>query len=280
MNRLWSLLFFAVPILGVVAYGLAATGKGPLADAWLPPSYSRAGDTIDHLFLIIHYISAVIFVGTGVAIGWFLWRYNTRRQERAAYVTHNARLEIVWSVIPGLILVFIALYQMNSWAENKMNRPTIELNGQTVPQPPTAMVKARQFGWEFHYPGSDGKLETIDDIYIENELVLPADTEIVLQLESRDVIHSFFVPRLRLKQDIVPGMKQFVWFRVRQPAEMEVACAELCGWGHSQMKARIRVVPAAEYQSWLKQRADELAPPVRSEEATTDGAANAGGAQR
>ena len=103
---------------------------------------------------------------------------------------------------------------------------------QTVDAPPLVLVKARQYGWEFHYAGADQKIRTEDDVYCENLLVVPADQNVVLQLESRDVIHSFFVPELRLKQDIVPGMNHIVWFNAKAADQLEVLCTELCGEGH------------------------------------------------
>jgi len=272
VNRFWSILFFLVPLLGTGTFLMAAWGMAPFQGAWLPENYSVAGKTIDHLFYLLCWISAVIFIGTGIVIGWVLWRYDHRRQERALYFSHNFKLEMVWTVIPALILVFIAFYQMNAWAETKMIRPTIMQNGQAVTKPPMVLVMAKRFGWEFHYAGPDGLIETEDDDYIENELVLPIDTDIVLQLETRDVIHSFFVPQLRVKQDIVPGMKQFIWFRATSESEMDIACTELCGWGHYTMKGRLRLVTPTEYQGWLAERRRRQVPPMNldPEETSTD----------
>ena len=254
MNRFWSILFCLVPILGTATFVMAAWGLPPFRGAWLPKNYSVAGETIDHLFYLLNWISAVIFIGTGAVIGWVLWKYDHRRRDQASYFSHNTQLEIVWTIIPAIILIFIAFYQMNSWAETKMIRPTISQNGQTINKPPMVLVMAKRFGWEFHYAGPDGLIQTQDDDYIENELVLPVGTDVVLQLETRDVIHSFFVPQLRVKQDIVPGMKQFIWFRGTDIAEMDIACTELCGWGHYTMKGRLRLVSQKDYNLWLTER--------------------------
>ncbi len=251
MNRIWSILFFLVPILSIVCYGLAAYNVWPFQGAWMPEIYSESGASIDHLFNMIHGLAAVILIGTGLSIGWVIWRFDSRRMDQARHIHHNTKLELVWSIIPALILVFLAFYQVESWADNKMRRPTIDVNGETVPQPPLLLVKAKQFGWEFHYAGPDGKVETQDDIYIENEMWVPVDEDIVMQLESNDVIHSFFVPELRLKQDIVPGMRQFAWFRGIKTGEMEIACTELCGWGHYKMKANLKIVTRNEFDQWL-----------------------------
>ena len=141
-----------------------------------------------------------------------------------------------------------------------MNRPTIEVGGEEIPKPPLLMVKAKQFGWEFHYAGADGKVETQDDLYIENMMVAPAGEDVVIQLESRDVIHSFFVPELRLKQDVVPGMTQFSWFNSRKTGEVEILCTELCGWGHYKMKANLRIVTRSEFDAWIEELAEASEP--------------------
>lgn len=269
MNRIWSILFFLVPILGVATFIMAASGIGPLKGAWLPENYAQSGETIDHLFNVIHLICAAIFISTGTAIGWFVWKFADRgdvnvdtngKARKARYIHGNWKLELLWTVIPGFILLFIAFYQMNAWSETRLNRPAIEIDGQMVPKPPLVLVKAKQFGWEFHYAGADQKIHTQDDLYVENKLVIPDDETIVMQMESRDVIHSFFVPKLRLKQDIVPGMTQFAWFTPTGKAKMGIICAELCGWGHSQMKGTLEIVSRAEFNQYITELESENRP--------------------
>jgi cytochrome c oxidase subunit 2 len=268
MSRFWSILFFLVPILGVTSFIMAAMGLAPLGSAWMPPSLTDAGDTIDQLANGIHVLSAVILLGTGLTIAWAIWRFDHRRSDnpKALYIHHNTKLEIVWSVIPAFILVFLAFFQMKSWTENKMDRPMVTINGEQIPRPPMVMVKAKRFGWEFYYAGEDGLVETQDDIYVENLLVLPANEDVVLQLESRDVIHSFYVPELRLKQDIVPGMTQFAWFNAKETDEVEVLCTELCGWGHYKMKADFRLVDRATFDQWIAEQAAKYVPEFKSNE--------------
>ncbi|MDA7884846.1 cytochrome c oxidase subunit II [bacterium] len=266
MNRFWSVLFLLVPILGIASVLMAMYGVTPLESAWLPKSLSQAGDTIDQLFNGIHLLAAFILAGTVFTIGWALWRFGDRgnSNEKARYVTHNTKLEITWTVIPALILVFLAFFQMKSWAENKMDRPTVTVDGVSTFKAPMVMVKAKRFGWEFYYAGDDGIVETQDDIFVENLLVLPAGEEIVLQLESRDVIHSFYVPELRLKQDIVPGMTQFVWFNAREEKEIEIMCTELCGWGHYMMKADLNFVSRAQFDAWIEEQKAAYSPEFKN----------------
>lgn len=233
---------------------MAIYGVWPFAACQMPPSFSTAGETIDNLFNGIHVLAVVILLGTGGAIGYVLWRFDHRRnpEGKAKYFSHNTMLEVVWTLIPGFILVFLAFYQMNAWSENKMVRPTTLIGGIEEQTPPLVLVKAKQFGWEFHYAGTDGVVETADDLYVEGLLVVPRGEDVVLQLESRDVIHSFFVPELRLKQDVVPGMSQFAWFNANQTGEVDILCTELCGWGHYKMKARLRVVEPNEFKEYIE----------------------------
>lgn len=251
MNRCWGLLFLTVPLLGTGAYLMAALRIPPLENCWLPENYSVAGQAIDHLWYVTHWIAAGVFVVTGLVLGGVVWRYGRPGTKLAAYFHHHFGLEIIWSLVAGSILIFLAFYQMESWAANKMSRPMIQLAGHDVPRPPLVKVVAKRFGWEFFHAGLDGKLDTPDDIYMENRLIVPHSEDVVLQLESIDVIHSLFVPGLRLKQDIVPGMVQTVWFKATQAVELEIVCTELCGWGHYTMQGRLQLVSRAEYDAWI-----------------------------
>ena len=250
---------------------MAIYGVWPFAACPMPPSFSAAGETIDHLFNGIHLLAVVILLGTGGLIGFVLWRFDHRRnpEEKAQYFSHNTKLEVVWVLIPGIILLFLAFYQMNAWAENKMIRPTTIVNGVAEETRPLVLVKAKQFGWEFHYAGRDGLTETADDLYVEGLLVVPRGQDVVLQLESRDVIHSFFVPELRLKQDVVPGMSQFAWFNSNQTGEVDILCTELCGWGHYKMKARLRIVEPKEFTAYIEGLEATYEAPLASSEKQT-----------
>ena len=155
---------------------------------------------------------------------------------------------MVWTIIPAATLLFLAIYQMNAWADVKMRRPAMQ---------PTVEVVARQFEWRLRYPGRDGTLGTVDDLFLVNDLHLPVDEDVLIQLKSMDVLHSFFLPNLRIKQDAVPGMKIPVWFKARETGSFDIVCAELCGWGHYKMKGRVTFVPRAEYDAWLERKTAE-----------------------
>jgi len=230
-----------VPVLGTLTFLLA-----PLYDNWLPKDISRHGYMIDHLFMFILVLTGIVFIGTEVALFWFAWRYDAKKNKEPVKYSHGSHsLEVVWTIIPTATLLFIAIYQMNVWADAKMRRPDM---------PPTVEVTARQFEWRLRYPGTDGVLGTEDDLRLVNDLHVPANEDVLVVLKSMDVLHSFFLPNLRIKQDAVPGMKQGVWFRAKEEGEYDLVCAELCGWGHYKMKGRLTVESRVQYNQWLAEQ--------------------------
>jgi cytochrome c oxidase subunit 2 len=158
-------------------------------------------------------------------------------------------LEVVWTILPAVTLLFIAIYQMNAWADAKMRRPDM---------PVTAEITGRQFNWDVRYPGPDGELHTPDDLVrVDGDIHFPAGEEVLLVIKSADVLHSFFLPNLRMKQDVVPGMEQYMWFKARETGRFDIVCAELCGWGHYRMKARATFEPRSEFDNWIKTKLQE-----------------------
>jgi len=140
--------------------------------------------------------------------------------------------------------VFIGIWFVSktSWAEIKGQSPTPEAE---------VRVTAKQFGWTFAYPGPDRQFDTTDD-KTDKELHVPLNKVVRVHLRSDDVIHSFFVPSFRLKQDAVPGREIQVWFKATKPGRYELPCAELCGPGHSGMVGWVNVHSEADYQKWIQ----------------------------
>lgn len=260
MGRFWSLLFLMVPIFGVGVFVIAMMAEsGPLYGHWLPVNINDHGHVIDQLFMFILYLTGVIFVGTSLALFWFLWKYDSGKNTQPVSYTHGSHtLEVVWSILPAATLLFIAVYQMNAWADAKMRRPIdspgpdgIEGTTDDLLTPPLVEVTGRQFEWRIRYPGADGKLGTRDDLLTVNDLHVPVDEEVVVQIHSQDVLHSFFLPNLRIKQDVVPGMRQFVWFRANRTGVYDIVCAELCGWGHYKMRGRLTIEDRPSFERYL-----------------------------
>jgi cytochrome c oxidase subunit 2 len=249
----WSTLFLLVPILGVAVFVCALmTDSWPLYNHWFPVDVSKTGYIVDNLFYFILVLTGVIFVATGLVLFYSMWKFDGRYNTEPVQFSHGSHaLEIVWSILPAATLLFIAIYQMDAWAAAKMRRPTEVVAGETVPLPPLAEVTGRQFEWRIRYPGKDGKLYTPDDLFDVNDLHVPTDRPIVLRIQSMDVLHSFFLPNVRLKQDVVPGMEQHVWFEATQTGQFDIVCAELCGWGHYKMKGRLTIESEQDYQKYL-----------------------------
>lgn len=265
MGKFWSLLFLAVPVLGTFCYlaGMLTT-TGPLAH-WFPENVNAMAKEIDHLHDLILGLIGIVFIATGVALFWFMWRYDASTNPDPAKFVHGShKLEFWWTVIPTVILLGLAVYQLKVWSDVKIRRPMqAGADGQLgteddTPRPASYEVVGRQFEWRFRYAGLDMLLDTPDDILGDvNELHVPVEETAVVSLKSADVLHSFFVPALRLKNDIVPGTRQIVWFRAEKIGSYEIVCAELCGWGHYKMKGRLVVDSAEDYAAYLESLQDK-----------------------
>lgn len=243
--RILTALLIALSLLALVASFVVAPHTGP----WLPRAVTSTGGEVDGLFQLILWLLAVVFVGTHVFLLACVWRFARASSSRATFTHGNARVELVWTAIPASILAALAFFQLSIW-----NRMSASSNA-----PPLARVEAFQFGWRFVHAGPDRAIGTLDDVPASFELVVPADEDVALELVSRDVIHSFFVPSFRLKQDVVPGMTLPVRFRALETGEYDLVCAELCGFGHYKMAGRVRVVTRAAYDAWLVEQARERA---------------------
>ena len=232
------------------------------SEHWLPLDISVHGVIIDGLYDFILWLTGIIFIVTGIALFWFLLRYDGEQNKDPVQFTHGSHvLEVVWSVLPAVTLLFIAIYQMNAWSDAKIRRPLQSVGpdgkqgtADDVFLPPLLEVTGRQFEWRLRYPGADQEFGTSDDIHLVNDLHVPVDEEIVIAIKSDDVLHSFFLPNVRLKQDVVPGMKQYVWFEATETGTFDIVCAELCGWGHYKMKGRLTVESRKDFERWLRQK--------------------------
>ena len=212
----------------------------------LPEQASTYAPEIDNMFHLIMWITGVIFVIVELLLVFFLWRYRHREGRVATYTHGNNRLEVIWTIVPALICVMLALLSRRIWEQIKENMPhdAVEVH-----------VTGEQFAWNFRYPGPDGKFDTADDVITLNQLHLPVGKPVIVTLTSKDVIHSFFLPEFRVKQDAVPGMKTRIWFQGNRVGNWEIACAELCGLGHFRMKGFITVDTPADYEKWLAEQA-------------------------
>lgn len=238
---------------------------------WLPENVSGFGEGVDHLFSLIYYISVAIFILVNAIYIAFILRYRRKRAgERAHYYHGNNILEFSWTALPFALFLFLAFYSDGVWEDIKYAKKT--------PNPDLVVeVMGQTYLWHFRYPGSDGLfgrrdvkfMSTTnpfgidpadpngkDDYTSINAMNIPVNKTVLVHLSSMDVIHSFFLPNMRVKQDAVPGQWVDVWFNSIKTGTYEIACAELCGSGHYLMRAVLKVMPQSEFDRWVDEQYD------------------------
>jgi cytochrome c oxidase subunit 2 len=217
--------------------------------SWILPSSAStfAGD-IDFLYYVILTITGIAFVVVEGGLIWFIIKYRSRPGRKALYTHGSTKAEIIWTAVPAVTVVIIGLMSGGVWNTVK-GRNSVPADA--IPYG----IHVQQFEWNFTYRGPDGQLGTGDDFVVRNQLHIPVDQPVVMRMTAEDVIHSFFVPAFRVKQDAVPGMSINVWFQATEEGEYEIACAELCGLGHYRMRAMVTVHSASDYQQWLADQA-------------------------
>jgi cytochrome c oxidase subunit 2 len=221
-----SSLLFAAPLL-------AQEG----GSFWLPPARSTTAHQVDNLFFLVLGVSVFFFALIAGLLLLFVLRYRQRAEavERHA-PTHNTALEVMWTVVPVLIVMVIFYQGFVTYLDER----TPPRNAYDI------RVAARQWTWNFQYPNG----------FVSDQLHVPVDETVRLTMSSDDVIHSLFIPAFRLKMDVVPGRYTSTWFRAETPGEYELLCAEFCGTGHSDMVTKVVVHKAGEFEPWLKQAGD------------------------
>lgn len=271
MRRFWPLFFLAWPIVAI-----AWSWMAPQYKWWFHvPAQSPLGQEIDNLFYLILVIVTTVFIGTNLALIYTLWNFasdSNKPGEKGTFTHGSHILEMVWTVTPAGVLLFISLYQMDVWARFRM----VQTFDKQALAHPLAEVTARQFEWRIRYPAptrnfkNKGEIDNWlkhpepDDIYTVNDLHCPSNKKVLIHLRSEDVLHSFFIPDLRVKQDAVPGLVIPVWFEASRQNQYDLICAELCGWGHYKMKGRITAQSNADFAKYLHdlaaQQADDGVP--------------------
>ena len=184
-----------------------------LEHLYFPHDISTFGPKIDFLFELIFWIVMVVWVAVMITMVVFMIRYRTRPGRKAEYIEGNSRLEIIWTTATTVILIILAFMSRSTWADIKEHGPPGDVFYQ---------VTGKQFNWEITYPGPDGKLGTKDDLTMDNELHVPVNKVVRIDLTSKDVIHSFYVPNMRLRQDAVPGRIIHVWFEATETGQYEI----------------------------------------------------------
>jgi cytochrome c oxidase subunit 2 len=261
-------IFFGVVLLGAF---LLCVASYFIPGWWLPGNVSTFGPDVDYLYYVILGFTTFFFVLTEVLLVYAMYRFAWRPNAKSQYVEGNHRLEMLWTIVPAAILLYIALAQVRAWEAIKYQAK--------MPEPDLVMqVTARQWDWSMRYadtpkPGNArawAEVPAIDDIYLPDELHCWKGANVRIFLKTNDVLHSLFLPQLRLKQDALPGKTIPVWFNATDSntkfneqtgkceltdknKEWEIACAELCGGGHYRMRGLLYVHETEEdYLKWFK----------------------------
>jgi cytochrome c oxidase subunit 2 len=237
---------------------------------WLPPLASDHGAGIDRMLKYLLISVGALYVIGNVVLGYFVWRFC--RQGRVTLRMASRRAERRWSILSVAIMLVVA--------EGGVFVLGLPVWGKYYGEPPsdvlTVEVTAEQFAWNVRYAGVDGKFGGTaarlislnnplgvdrsdangrDDLILLNDIHLPVNRPVRIRLRSKDVIHSFYVPDFRLRQDTVPGMTIDVWFVPTELGSFELACSQLCGFGHYTMRGLVTVVSDADFSAWLAEQA-------------------------
>jgi len=233
---------------------------------WFPHGISEHAGRIDAQFMRTLVVVGIGFTAAQFALGYAVMRFGRKGDARAVYTHGSNKLEATWTIITAAVFVSLAILGQRVWAQLHL---TAAADNATKIE-----VVAQQFQWNFHYPGADGAFGHTEAKYMDDSslnfvgldpndsagkddaqltsLIIPVDRPVELTLRSKDVIHSFFVPALRFKQDTVPGMAIKVHFTATQVGKYEIPCAELCGSLHYNMKSNMVVIPADEYDQLVQ----------------------------
>jgi len=242
----------------------------------MPVQASHHAAEIDQMTILTHWLMLVLFVGWGAFFVFVLFRFRKGANPRASYTGAKGKIAKSTEVFVAIIeIVLLVGYAIPAWATRVKAFPS---ESEAV----VVRIIGEQFAWNIHYPGPDGKFgrtdiskvtadnplgldrsdpNAKDDILSPNQLHLPIDRPVLVHLSSKDVIHSFGLIEMRVKQDAIPGMSIPVWFVPSRLGEYEISCSQLCGLGHYRMRGYITVESTANFQKWIDDQEKELRAP-------------------
>jgi cytochrome c oxidase subunit 2 len=269
-----KLLAVLIIICALASVWMFASGKW-----WFTPAISAHAPQLDAQFIRTAIIVAIAFTAAQLALAFAIFRYGRRGNQRAHYSQGSAKVEWFWTAMIAAVFISLGITGQSVWLTLQVSKPSADAV--------QIEVVAQQFQWNFHYAGADKEFGRTAPQYINDRalnfigidptdangkddiqtttLLIPIDRPVNLTLHSKDVIHSLFVPALRIKQDAVPGLSVRLSFTAQQTGKYEIACAELCGSLHYNMKAYLLVLTQEEYDhlvvmpdAQFKQRVSEL----------------------
>jgi len=294
LGMLFMVGFLLICVVSFIYYIPYILGCGPNTAA------SEHGLSVDYMFNITLFFTSIVFFACQFLLFWFAWKYRGRKGARAKYWSHDERLEMVWMLIPAVVMTFLVVGGLQAWNKSMADVTEKEVSGSDYIE---IEATGMQFAWLLRYPGRDNKLgskhftkitgtnplgqdwtdeKNIDDFH-PNEIVLPVGKKVRVRINSRDVLHNFYLPQFRVKMDAVPGMPTYFVFTPQvtsdsmrsryknfehwnvadkkdetkkryEAFEYELACAELCGRGHYSMRRVVKIVSPEEYENWLDEQ--------------------------
>ncbi|MBD64425.1 MAG: cytochrome c oxidase subunit II [Halobacteriovoraceae bacterium] len=205
----------------------------------LPEQAAAGAYLVDDLYNLVFLISIIGFFGLMGVMTFFIIRYHRSNNDKSAYIPHSALAETIWTVVPTIIFVGIAVWGL--WAFFKAEK---------IPQDAMRIgVTGKQWMWTFTYH-EDDRNRSGSEFKTPHMMYLPVDTPIVLEMTATDVLHSFYVPSFRVKRDTVPGMTTKVTFTPTKEGDFKIFCTEFCGTDHSRMRGTVRVVSKERFAAW------------------------------
>lgn len=232
-------MFGRLPIakmLAATVAGTAVISAVMVPINWNGQGGSTAAPKIDHLLNVMIVLSAFVFSLVMVMLFYALWKFKAKPGDESdgEPIHGNTRLEVAWTLIPTIIVLFAGGY---SWK-------VLDEIEEPAKNPLTVSVFSQQYAWSFAYPGKDY-------VWSEGELHVPVDRQIHFKMHALDVIHSFWVPEWRIKKDNVPGITTTAIVTPDKVGTYQLVCTELCGFGHASMRAKVVVEPRADFEKWV-----------------------------
>lgn len=270
-NKTHGMLFL---VFGIVFLAACFWSAWHYRDLYLPYPSSEHGVWIRNMFFWTMVVTVPVFVVTHILLFWFSYKYSKGKVSKFFYYPENNRLEMLWTAIPAVVLIFLVVEGIRNWTKITSTAPDNAL---------VVEVTGKRFDWTIRYSGKDNKIGTKSvgeissenalgqiwsdkanhDDFLANELHLPLGQPVLVKINAIDVLHSFYLPHFRVKMDAVPGIPTQFWFiptkttaqmreELKDPNfEYEMACAELCGAAHFNMRKVVIVETPEEFQKWL-----------------------------
>ena len=240
----------------------------------IPAAASAHAAELDHLADLVHYLMFALAIGWSLYFIYVLFRFRASKNPKADYGGAKSHLSTYLEI--GVVFIEMILllgFSIPFWTQKVAALPSED-------ESVVVRAVAEQFAWNLHYPGPDKKFGRVnidlmdpqsnplgidrtdpqakDDFYTVNDLAIPVNRKVIVKITSKDVIHSFFLPVMRVKHDAIPGVEIPVWFEPIMTGDWEIACAQLCGLGHYSMKGNLRVLSQADYDTWHAERVKEV----------------------